>query len=257
MRGNHDNIQGSSQGSTYTLWSGTQSGNPIFSYRETLAKKMPDYMKQFKALYKKCRRSNSSFLIVILRLVFYRIIYNKIFLLHQNVKINGVKNIDAKERVEIGMGYVGFIHKSDKTLLNIKGKLSIAGKYNIGRGCSFEIGRNASVSIGREGYINCNTNIIIMHSLVIGDECAISWNCQFLDEDFHSITYTGKKETENSINIGNKVWIGCGVKIYKGTVIPNGCVIASDSIVKGSFVKENCLIGGNPAKVLKEDIHWQ
>lgn len=55
----------------------------------------------------------------------------------------------------------------------------------------------------------------------------------------------------------NVKWIGCGVKIYKGTVIPNGCVIASDSIVKGVFHVENSLIGGNPAKVIKEGITWQ
>lgn len=52
------------------------------------------------------------------------------------------------------------------------------------------------------------------------------------------------------------MWIGCGVKIYKGTVIPEGCVIASDTIVKGVFEIENSLIGGNPARVIKENIKW-
>ena len=96
-----------------------------------------------------------------------------------------------------------------------------------------------------------------MHELVIGDNCAISWDCQFLDEDFHNISYSGKRKVENSIIIGDNVWIGCGVKIYKGTVIPNGCVIASDSIVKGAFYVENSLIGGNPAKTIKENIEWK
>ncbi len=53
--------------------------------------------------------------------------------LHQNVKIKGIQNIDTKDNVQIGMEYVGFSHKNDKTYLNIRGKLSIKGKYSIGR----------------------------------------------------------------------------------------------------------------------------
>ncbi len=95
-----------------------------------------------------------------------------------------------------------------------------------------------------------------MHKLKIGDNCAISWNCQFLDEDFHEIKYQGKKETPEEIIIGNKVWIGSNVCVYKGTFIPNGCVIASNSVVKGGFEEENVLIAGNPAKVIKRNISW-
>jgi acetyltransferase-like isoleucine patch superfamily enzyme len=177
--------------------------------------------------------------------------------LHQNVKLKGVKNIDAVERIEVGIEYNGFIHRTDKTYLHINGKLIIKGKYSIGRGCRFDIGENAVVTIGNGGYMNCNTNLIIMHNLSIGDNCVISWNCQFLDDDFHEISYTERRKSENSIRIGNNVWIGCGVKIYKGTVIPNGCMIASDSIVKGVFYIENSLIGGIPAKVIKEEINWK
>jgi acetyltransferase-like isoleucine patch superfamily enzyme len=209
------------------------------------------------ALYKKCNKSDTNFIILLIRLIYNRLIYKKIFLLHQNVTIKGIKNIKSTDRISIGVDYVGFMHKTEKTLLNIDGELKFEGQYSIGRGCRFDIGSNASVSIGKGGYINCNTSIIIMHKLKIGNDCAISWNCQFLDEDFHSIIYTEKKEISNSIEIGNNVWIGCRVKIYKGTIIPNGCVVASDSIVKGKFEKENCLIGGNPAKILKENINWK
>ena len=214
-------------------------------------------MRTLIALFRKCKKSESMFIMVLIRLIVYRLIYNKIILLHHKTTIKGIKNIQCNKKIEIGIGYVGFMHRTDKTFLNINGKLNIKGNYNIGRGCRFDIGKDGYVSIGEGGYINCNSSIIIMHKLSIGDDCAISWNCQFLDEDFHVIDYEGKKDTPNSIEIGNRVWIGCGVKVYKGTKIPDGCVIASDSIVKGKFEKQNCLIGGNPAKILKENIQWK
>jgi acetyltransferase-like isoleucine patch superfamily enzyme len=96
-----------------------------------------------------------------------------------------------------------------------------------------------------------------MHQLTIGNDCAISWNCQFLDEDYHEIQYEGKKEkNSNSIKIGDRVWIGSNVSIHKGAVIPRGCVVASNSVVKAVFDEENVLIAGNPAKVVKRSISW-
>lgn len=208
------------------------------------------------ALFNKCKKSQSVFLLVLARFLFIKIFFNKTMLLHQKVSIRGLRNINVKDQLQVGLNYVGFMHRTDKTYLNIKGKLIINGKYSIGRGCRIDIAPNALVNIGQGGYINCNSIVSIMHSLTIGNECAISWNCQFLDDDLHQLNYQEKAEISNNIIIGNKVWIGCNVKIYKGTVIPDGCVIASDSVVKGIFTIPNCLIGGVPARVIKNDVDW-
>lgn len=208
-------------------------------------------------LYNKCKKSNTDFIYLILRQYFYKIFYNKNLLLHQNARIKGVENIHTKGELEIGLSYIGFIHKTDVTFLNINGKLLLAGNYIIGRGCRFDIGKNAVVSIGDGGYINANTRVIIMHKLTIGNHCVISWDCQFLDEDFHHVDYMNKKLQENQITIGNHVWIGCGAKIYKGSFIADGCIVASDSIIKGKFYKKNTMIAGNPARIIKEEVEWK
>ncbi|MGB7568321.1 MAG: acyltransferase [Chitinivibrionales bacterium] len=218
---------------------------------------MKNLLKVYHNLYKTCKKSDTSFFKVAFREILYRVLYKKSFLLHQNVTIHGIKNIELPGKLNVGIDYFGFIHKTDKTYLNVNGKLRLNGDYSIGRGCRFDIGTGAIVSIGKGGYVAANTTFIIMHGLTIGDNCAISWDCQFLDEDFHEINYLGKKSYGKSIVIGNNVWIGCGAKIYKGTVIPDNCVIASNSIVKGKFNIENCLIGGNPAKIIKENIEWK
>ena len=59
-----------------------------------------------------------------------------------------------------------------------------------------------------------------------------------------------------SITIGNHVWICKDVKIMKNTNIPDGCIVAQGSIVTKKFEKENCILAGNPARVVKENIHW-
>ena len=96
-----------------------------------------------------------------------------------------------------------------------------------------------------------------MHGLQIGENCAISWNCQFLDEDFHQLDYEGKAvKNNNSIYVGNKVWIGSNVTILKGAYISSESVVAANSVVIGKFEKKGVLIAGNPAKVIKEGVTW-
>jgi len=176
--------------------------------------------------------------------------------MHQKTCIHGLKNIELKGRLTLGIEYVGFMHRLDKTFLNIQGKLRINGNYSIGSGCRFDIGNNATVTIGDRGFINANSVFIIMHELEIGNNCAISWGCQFLDEDFHEVSYPEKRQKDKSIKIGNHVWIGCGVKIYGGSTIPDNCVVASDSVVKGRFLTQNALIAGHPARIVRENIEW-
>ena len=209
------------------------------------------------SLYKRCNKSESNFYYVILNAIFVKILYKKKLYLHQKVIIEGIRNIYSTKRIEVGLNYVGFMHRTDKTYLNIKGKLIINGNFSIGRGCRFDIGENAIVTFGNGGYINANTKLIIMHNCTIGDNCAISWDCQIIDEDFHNIIYPGKISTnKNDIYIGNHVLVGSKCTILKGANIPNGCVIASGSIVNKYFLEENCLLGGIPAKVIRRNISW-
>jgi acetyltransferase-like isoleucine patch superfamily enzyme len=182
---------------------------------------------------------------------------NKNIWLHPKAKIIGVKNITTGGKLLIGLSYVGFVSNSVKTFLRIEGRAIFEGDFSVGRGCRLDIAKGASLKVGKGGYVNAHTDFIISHSLEIGDSCVISWGCQFLDEDFHNIYYEGKKTSENNIQIGNHVWVGCSSYVYKGTVVADGCVIAANSVVKGIFNEPNCLIAGNPARVIKREISWE
>ncbi len=61
-----------------------------------------------------------------------------------------------------------------------------------------------------------------------------------------------------SVNIiGNNVWICCRNSILKGSKIPDGCVLAAGSLIFRVFSENNCIIGGNPCKILKNNISWR
>ena len=212
-------------------------------------------MRQLVKLYQKCRESDSSFVLVLLSSLRYRLA-GKDIVANDRVIIKGLSHIRTGGPLQIGMGYVGFMHRYDITYINVQGQIEFLGKYSIGKGCRFDIGKDSVVEFG-EGQITANSTFVIMHGLRIGNGCTISWGCQFLDEDFHEITFAGKAKKDNRIVIGDHVWIGANVTVLKGSRIPNGCVVAAGSVVTKVFEQENCLIGGNPAKVIKENVTWK
>ena len=121
------------------------------------------------------------------------------------VYIQGLKNIFPEETLSIGLSYYGFMCQKDQTLFNVKGKLTFKGHFSIAKGCRFDVGQEAVVEFG-SGYMSPDTHIIIMHGLTVGDDCAISWGCQFLDDDFHKLEYEGRKKPQSSeIKVGSLV----------------------------------------------------
>jgi acetyltransferase-like isoleucine patch superfamily enzyme len=140
-------------------------------------------------------------------------------------------------------------------------KAKIGASVSIGPGVTIIVKDAAMLEIGEKTYFTSDMHIEVVHSLTIGRECAISWGVTIIDADHHQLvnnkhgSKTEKSETKK-VSIGNKVWIGCNVTILKNTTIGNNCVVAANSLVRGTF-PENCLIGGNPAKIISEGIHWK
>lgn len=99
--------------------------------------------------------------------------------------------------------------------------------------------------------------------IYIGENTCIGGNVKILDNDFHPIdteerrrllqdVHGGDSEVVPSkeIHIGKNCFIGCNSIILKGTILGDGCVVGAGAVVSGKF-KENCVIAGNPAKVIR------
>jgi len=138
------------------------------------------------------------------------------------------------------------------------------GHLAIGNGCI----------IGSDFRLYCKDNI------VLGDHVLISWNVFISDYDGHPLDPASRlKETlymqrtffpsfvrsdkqdqviayqpeyvTDPVVIGDNVWIGANVMIMKGVHIGAGSIIAGGSIVTKD-VPPDCIVAGNPAKIVKE-----
>ena len=98
-------------------------------------------------------------------------------------------------------------------------------------------------------------------SIIIGDDCMLSYGITMRNSDGHPIisasTSAQVNEPQNSITIGPHTWIGEGVAILKNVNIGACSIVALGSVVTKSM--PSCSIcGGNPAKLLKvrDDQVW-
>lgn len=95
--------------------------------------------------------------------------------------------------------------------------------------------------------------------IVVGDDCMFAYDIELKTGDSHSIidVNTGKRlNYAKDIVIGNHVWIAAHAVILKGVIIPDNSLIASNALVTKRFGISNIIIGGNPAKLIREGITW-
>ena len=146
--------------------------------------------------------------------------------------------------------------KTEITLAD-NAQLTLHGDVILYEGVGVRVTESAKLSIGDHTYINRSASIDCTQEITIGDYCAISDNVQILDSDFHPITYNGKTfAMSKPVHIGNHVWIGRSAIILKGVTIGDGAIVGAGSIVTRD-VPPGCLVAGNPARVIKENVEWE
>lgn len=118
--------------------------------------------------------------------------------------------------------------------------------------CVIEIGANTFV--GHHSHLACTEN---GSRLTIGADCMLSSYVQVRTGDSHSILdMEGNRINQaQSVHIGNHCWIGEGAKVLKGVTLNSDVVVSTGAIVTKSF-DSNVLLGGIPAKIIKENITW-
>lgn len=130
---------------------------------------------------------------------------------------------------------------------DIKENIYIAENVILKNSDKLTLGINFSVHefsyIDAIGGISIGDNVSIAHNSSL-----ISFEHTWIDKNV-PIKYN--PVITNSINIGNDVWIGCGVRILSGTVIQDRVIVAAGAVVKG-VLESGYLYGGVPARRIKK-----
>lgn len=151
--------------------------------------------------------------------------------------------------------------------------------------CRFDLGDNTIIRIGPSNYhirsltvlgsapysqlligknFSCNGGSFALCDesrlkIVIGDNCMFSINIRIRTSDGHTIINKQNNVVINEgkdVVIGNNVWLGSTVSILKGAIIPDGCIVGTNSTVSGIFNEKDCIIAGIPGRVIKHSIKW-
>lgn len=162
--------------------------------------------------------------------------------------------------IRIGFGEVGIFDKkySRSIWQNNGGRVVFKGKANIGHGSRISINQDGILIFGEKFCITAESQIVCSNHINFGDNVLVSWQCLFMDTDFHKIYKKNIRKNEDGIiKIGNHVWIGCRSTILKGVEIPDNCIIAANSNVVKSIKQCNSIVAGNPAIIVDKDIDWK
>jgi len=126
------------------------------------------------------------------------------------------------------------------------------------------------IRFGKWTKIGVNAVVDAAISIEIGDYTAIGDYVKIVDNNNHPVHPDDRlfmrQQLENSkyrtalyadkapITIGKNCWIGEQSRICKGVTIGDNAVVAASSVVTKD-VPANAIVAGNPAKIVKTDIH--
>ena len=106
------------------------------------------------------------------------------------------------------------------------------------------------VHFGKMNRIGCYNRIIIENDVLFAPHVHISdRNHGF--EDIHIPISRQKVTSKGPVVIGAETWLGFGCQVMSGVKIGRHCVIAAGAVVVKD-VPDYCVVGGNPARILKQ-----
>ncbi|WP_298350714.1 acyltransferase [uncultured Dokdonia sp.] len=146
------------------------------------------------------------------------------------------------------------IEVGSNTLLNSS---NYGYHINMHSSCKLLADRNdAKISIGSNCRIH-GTCIHAYNSITIGNNVLIAANTQIIDGNGHQLSFNNTADRIHTTDMGkpiiieDNVWIGANCFILGGVTIGEGAVISANSVVHKD-IKRNTIVGGNPAKLIKD-----
>ena len=159
-------------------------------------------------------------------------------------KLNAVRGCQALEAVDV-------LDQPAREAA-IRDLFGAAGRNpNVLPGFRCDDGKN--IRVGDDFLANYNVTILDILPVTMGDNVWIGPNALICTVN-HPLSPKGRRQhlgVAKPIVIGNEVWIGGGCTILPGVTIGNNVVVAAGAVVTKD-VPDNCLVGGVPARKIKD-----
>lgn len=161
--------------------------------------------------------------------------------------------------IRIGFGNTQLVdYTYERSILHIEGTIHFHGKTKMGRGTRITVEKEGFLEIGKGFLISARSTIICCKKITIGSHSMFAWDSLIMDTDQHHI-YNENNDIINEdqeIIIGEKVWLGTRCIILKSSTLPNGSIVAANTLICKKYQQEKTILAGNPVKVIKENVSW-
>lgn len=172
---------------------------------------------------------------------------------HVTIELQKGSILNLKQTLTIGNPQVKGSHKETRLLLEENATITVNDQFMMYAGSYVRIIKGGHLIL-HGGFINENVQITCGATIEIGKDCAIGRDVVIRSFDGHTIEQEGYRISE-PIVIENHVWIGQGAQILKGVHIGEGAIVAAGAVVTKD-VPAHAVVGGVPAKVIKENVKW-
>ena len=170
---------------------------------------------------------------------------------HVHVYAAPSSSISGKGRLLLGTRWDHLAYLPSEFYLAEGSKIVINGRIFINTGLHICVNRGATLTIGSGG-VNNHLTLDCFSSISIGNGVGMGKGVTIRDSDGHTIN--GNDAISAPIVIEDNAWIAFNATILKGVRIGCGSVVAAGAVVTRD-VPPHTLVGGVPARVIKENIH--
>lgn len=163
--------------------------------------------------------------------------------------LSGVFSLSFLKAITASIAYYIHEHVIWRKKINSQGDYRIHSRASIRNAQNIYLGNNVRITMDCCIWAEKYSKIIFGDNVLVGPGAKMF--CGNHGTNLNGVPMVYQDRTEKDILIGNDVWVGANSIITSGVKIGDGVIVAAGSVVTKD-VPPNCIVGGIPAKVIKQ-----